>query len=319
MEKIKTGFVFYCCALMAFSTALYGCRTGDAISDAMGTFEADEVIVSSEIPGKIRALDIEEGSVLGKDSVVGAIDPVPLELQKEQVQATIQSLHQKVSDVRPQVAMLKDQLAVLQSQLDNALYEKERTERLVLADAATTKQLDDQRAQIDQLQRQMAVNRQEIKVQESNTATQNRSIMSEKSPLNKSVAQIDDQLNRSRIVNPVAGTVLTKYAMAGEVAVAGKPLYKIADLSIITLRAYITGAQLAEVRLDQRVKVLVDSASGKYRSYDGVVTWISDKAEFTPKTIQTRDERANLVYAIKIHVKNDGYLKIGMYGEVKLN
>jgi HlyD family secretion protein len=141
--------------------------------------------------------------------------------------------------------------------------------------------------------------------------------MSEYKPLKKSVAQIEDQLRRTNIVNPINGTVLTKYALAGEVTTAGKALYKIGDLSVITLRAYITGTQLAQIKLNQEVTVLVDSSETKYRTYTGLITWISDKAEFTPKTIQTKDERANLVYAIKIHVKNDGYLKIGMYGEVK--
>ena len=131
------------------------------------------------------------------------------------------------------------------------------------------------------------------------------------------VAQIQDQVSRTSVVNPVNGTVLTKYAMAGEFTTPGKALYKIADLSIITLRAYITGSQLSQVKLNQSVTVLVDDGVSKYRDYDGVIYWISDKAEFTPKTIQTKDERANLVYAIKIHVKNDRYLKIGMYGEVK--
>ena len=178
-------------------------------------------------------------------------------------------------------------------------------------------QRDDLNAQIDVLKKQIAANKQEIKVQETTTGTQNSTVMSEYKPLSKSVAVIEDQLKRANIVNPINGTVLTKYALAGEVTSAGKALYKIGDLSVITLRAYITGTQLAEVKLNQEVKVLVDSADGKYRNYAGVISWISDKAEFTPKTIQTKDERANLVYAVKIRVKNDGYLKIGMYGEVK--
>jgi len=153
-------------------------------------------------------------------------------------------------------------------------------------------------------------------VQETTIGTQNSSVMSEYKPLRKSVAEIEDQLKRTNIVNPINGTVLTKYALAGEETTVGKALYKIGDLSIITLRAYITGTQLAQVKLNQEVKVLVDSTEKTYRTYTGVITWISDQAEFTPKTIQTKDERANLVYAIKIHVKNDGYLKIGMYGEV---
>ncbi|HEY0246552.1 MAG TPA: HlyD family efflux transporter periplasmic adaptor subunit [Mucilaginibacter sp.] len=298
---------------------LTGCNSNNNLSDASGTFEVDEVIVSAEVPGKIMSLNIDEGSILKKDSIVGIIDSVPLELQKAQVEATIGALHQKTMDVRPEVQMLKDQIAVQKTQLANALYEKNRTERLIKADAATTKQLDDWNTQIEVLKKQITVNEQQIKVQETATGTQNSTVLSEYKPLRRSVAQINDQLRRTNIKNPINGTVLTKYAMAGEVTTAGKALYKIGDLSIITLRAYITGTQLSQVKLNQQVKVLVDSTASKYRSYTGVISWIADKAEFTPKTIQTKDERANLVYAIKIHVKNDGYLKIGMYGEVKFN
>ena len=287
-------------------------------ADASGTFEVDEVVVSSEVTGQIKALNISEGSLLQKDSVVGYIDSVPLQLQKDEVVATINALHQKTMDVGPSVKLLKDQIAVQKVQLADALYEKARIERLIKADAATTKQLDDQNTQINVLQKQIAVNEQQIKVQESTTGTQNSSVLSQSKPLQKSVAQIEDQLKRTNITNPINGTVLTKYAMAGEFTTPGKALYKIGDLSVITLRAYITGTQLAQVKLGQHVKVLVDSSANEYRTYTGEITWISDKAEFTPKTIQTKDERANLVYAIKIHVKNDGLLKIGMYGEVEL-
>ena len=308
-----------CLYVSLFTAIISGCNLNNQISDASGTFEADEVVVSSEVPGKILSLNLEEGSILAKDSMVGIIDSVPLELQKAQVEATIGALHQKTMDVRPQIKLLQDQIAVLKTQLDNALHEKARTENLIKADAATTKHLDDWNTQIDVLQKQIAVNEQQIKVQETTTGTQNSTVMSEFKPLRKSVAQINDQLKRANISNPINGTVLTKYAMAGEITSAGKALYKIADLSVITLRVYITGTQLAQVKLNQQVTVLVDSNATKYKKYEGVITMISDKAEFTPKTIQTKDERANLVYAIKIHVKNDGYLKIGMYGEVKFN
>ena len=301
------------------TTALAGCNSKNTVSDASGSFEIDEVVVSAEVPGKILSLNLEEGSLLSKDSLVGEIDSLPLELQKAQVQATIAALQQKTLDVKPQVQLLLDQIKVQKAQLDNAIHEKTRTERLIKADAATTKQLDDLNNQIDVLQKQIAVNEQQIKVQETATGTQNNSVLSESRPLHKSVAIIDDQLKRTNIKNPITGTVLTKYAMAGEITAPGKALYKIGDLSVITLRAYITGTQLAQVKLNQHVTVLVDSTSSSYKKYDGVITWISDKAEFTPKTIQTKDERANLVYAIKIHVKNDGNLKIGMYGEVKFN
>ncbi|MDQ0478247.1 HlyD family secretion protein [Chryseobacterium sp. MDT2-18] len=294
-----------------------GCNSNNALYDAEGTFEVDEVIVSSEVPGKIISLNVEEGSILKKGSVVGVIDSIPLNLQKAQVEATMAALHQKTMDVRPQVKMLKDQIAVQKVQLANAIHEKKRTERLLKADAATGKQLDDWNNAIEVLQKQIKVQEQQIKVQETTTAVQNSSVLSEFKPLKKSVAQINDQLKRTNISNPINGTVLTKYAMAGEMTAIGKPVYKIGDLSVITLRAYITETQLAQIKLNQQVKVLVDSSPNSYRTYTGTIIWISDKAEFTPKTIQTKEERANLVYAVKIHVKNDGYLKIGMYGNVK--
>ena len=247
------------------------------------------------------------------------IDSVPLELQKAQLEASISALHQKTMDVAPQVKLLKDQIAVLKAQLDNAITERDRTARLLKSDAATQQQLDNWNNQVDVLKKQIAANTQQIQVQETTTGTQNSTVLSEAKPLSKSVAQINDQLKRTFITSPINGTVLTKYAMAGEVTATGKALYKIADLSVITLRAYITDTHLAQLKLGQKVNVLVDSTASTYKTYPGVVYYISDKAEFTPKTIQTKDERANLVYAVKIHVKNDGYLKIGMYGEVQFN
>ena len=275
------------------------------------------MIVSSELGGKILSFSIEEGNEIGKDSIVGLIDATNVTLQKEQAEATIQSLGDKTADVGPQVKLLRDQLAVQQSQMDNMLHEKQRVENLIKADAATGKQLDDIKAQIDEEKKQMGVTQQQINVQQSNIATQNRSILSEGKPLSKRVAQLDDQLKKASIVNPVNGTVITKYAQAGEVTSPGKALYKIADLSFLTLRAYMNGVQLPQVKLGQTVKVLIDDGKDSYKELSGTITWISDKAEFTPKTIQTEEGRANLVYAMKIKVKNDGYLKIGMYGEVK--
>ncbi|RFS27046.1 HlyD family efflux transporter periplasmic adaptor subunit [Chitinophaga silvatica] len=292
------------------------CNFNNHISDASGTFEVDEVIVSSEIAGKIISLPIEEGTMLQKGSLAAVIDSIPLGLQKAQIEATIATLHQKTLDVRPQVKQLQDQISVQRVQLENAIYERDRTERLVKAHAATTKQLDDQNNQIEVLKKQIIATAAQIGVQKTSVNTQNSTVLSEYKPLRKSIAQVNDQIRRTNVLNPINGTVLTKYAMQGEVTEAGKALYKIGDLSVITLRAYITGVQLAQVKLNQTVKVLVDSTAKTYRTYPGIITWISDKAEFTPKTIQTKEERANLVYAIKIHVKNDGYLKIGMYGEV---
>ena len=304
--------------LALFGVSLLACNRNGNEYDASGTFEADEVVVSSEVNGKIVAFNVEEGNLIPKDSVVGKIDAENLSLQKQQVEASIRALKEKTADVSPQVRLLQDQLAVQESQLANLQHERTRIENLLKQDAATTKQLDDINAQIDVVTKQMSMTRQQIEVQRSNVATQNRSILSEGEPLQKRVAQLQDQLERSNIVNPLTGTVITKYAEEGEVTAAGKALYKIADLSTITLRAYITGTQLSNVKLGQQVKVFVDNGPDKYKEYSGVITWISDKAEFTPKTIQTKEERANLVYATKVKVKNDGLLKIGMYGEVKL-
>lgn len=301
------------------SMLLLACNNNKQDFDASGTFEVDEVVVSSETSGQIEVLDIREGSVLAKDSIVGYVDSIPLELQKAQAEASMNALHEKTMNVAPQVKLLHDQIAVLKVQLNDAIHEMERTERLIKADAATQKQLDDLNTQIAVYQKQISVNQQQINVQESNTGTQNRTILSELNPMKKSVAQIEDQLKRTRIKNPINGTVLTKYAMAGEYTNPGKALYSIGDLSEITLRAYVTGPQFADIKLNQQVRVFVDSTKNTFKEYPGVITWISDKAEFTPKTIQTKEERANLVYAIKIRVKNDGLLKIGMYGEIKFN
>jgi HlyD family secretion protein len=247
------------------------------------------------------------------------VDPTDLALQKEQVEQSISALQDQTVNIEPQVKLLRDQLNVQQSQLDNLLHERTRIENLLKADAATSKQLDDINAQIDMLKKSMAVTQQQINVKRNDIATQNRSILSEAEPLRKRVAQLEDQAQRANIVNPVNGTVITKYAEAGEITSSGKALYKIADLSELNLRAYVTGVQLPTIKLGQQVKVMIDKGEKKYTEYAGTITWISDKAEFTPKTIQTKEERANLVYAIKVRVKNDGYLKIGMYGEVKLN
>ena len=187
-----------------------GCNLNNHIADASGTFEVDEVVVSSQVSGQIKVLNIDEGSILKKDSIVGYIDSVPLELQKAQVLATINALNQKTMNVAPSVKLLKDQIAVQKVQLQNALDEKNRTERLVKADAATTKQLDDWNTQIDVLQKQIAVTEQQIKVQETTTGTQNSSVLSEYKPLRKSVAQIEDQIKRTNHSNPIHGTVLTK-------------------------------------------------------------------------------------------------------------
>ncbi len=299
--------------------------------DASGTFEATEIIVSAEATGKILDLKIQEGQQLKKGEAVGAIDPLSIELQKEQIQASMGALTEKSNDATPQVNVLneqistqRNQIAVQKQQMIVLQKEQSRLEKLVKAEAATPKQLDDLNGQMDVLKKQIEASESSISIfekqimaQKAGVSIQNRGILSEKAPLEKRVKQLDEQLARTKITSPIDGTVLSKYAEIGEITAAGKALYKIADMSELTLRAYITGSQLPQVKINQTVKVLIDDGKDKYREMQGTVTWVSDKAEFTPKTIQTKDERANLVYAMKVKVKNDGALKIGMFGEVK--
>ncbi|MDO6429923.1 HlyD family efflux transporter periplasmic adaptor subunit [Flavitalea sp. BT771] len=303
--------------ILLFTLMAASCHDNRPETDASGVFESDEVIVSAEQTGKLLSFPIKEGDTLRKGALAGSIDINNVILQKQQVEASIQALRQKTTDPRPQLEYVKRQLAVQQSQLAQQQREKARTENLLKADAATQKQLDDINSMIDQLQKQIDASRQQIVLFNSNIATQNRTVFSEKDPLEKNVATIQDQINKGQVINPITGTVLTKYALEGEMATTGKALYKIANLDTLTLRAYATGAQLTSVRLGQPVKVYTDQGAKNYKEYPGQIYWISDKSEFTPKTIQTKDERANLVYAVKIRVKNDGYLRIGMYGEVK--
>lgn len=283
---------------------LASCNRQNNLYDASGTFEAEEIIISAEATGTIRSFAVQEGQTLKAGEIVGYIDSTQLSLKKKQLQAQINAVLSR----KPDVAL---QLASLAEQLKTAEREQQRINKLFAADAATGKQHDDAEAQVAFLKKQIAAQRSSLGITSS-------SISEETLPIQAQIEQLNDQLSKCRIANETNGTVLTKYAEAGEAAVAGKPLYKIADLSGLLLRAYITGDQFAQVKLAQPVKVLVDKGDGTMKEYDGVLEWISSKAEFTPKTIQTKDERANLVYAVKIRVKNDGYLKIGMYADVKL-
>ncbi len=284
--------------------------------DASGNFEADEVIVSAQQTGELLSFSVREGDHLNAGTIVGQIDTSIPKLQKEQTEATIAALKQKTSSADEQTEVVKKQRAVQQTQLENLYREQKRTTNLVKADAAPSKQLDDLNTQIEQLQKQIDVSNQQIRLYHSNTATQNRSILSERAPLEKTAAQFQEQIDKGQVVNPITGTVLVSYVLKGEMALVGKPLYKIANTDTLNLRAYITGDQLPGVKLGQQVQVRIDRGEQKYKTYPGEIIWISDKSEFTPKTIQTKDERANLVYAIKVRVKNDGFVKIGMYGEV---
>lgn len=291
--------------VIAFTTALLlaACAQDENIYDATGTFEAVETIVSSEASGTIQALNIREGQRLKKGTKVGYVDSTQLYLKRKQLQAQIRSVLSRQPNI-------STQLAALFEELQQAEREQRRVASLLNADAATKKQLDDATTQVNIVKRKIAA-------QESSLGITMSSLREETLPLQVQIEQTNDLLDKCRIVNAIDGTVLSKYAEAFETTTAGKPLYKIADLSTLVLRAYITGDQFSGIQLNQKVTVLVDAENG-YKEYAGTVQWISDKAEFTPKTIQTKDERANLVYAVKIAVKNDGFLKVGMYGEVKL-
>lgn len=294
---------------------LTGCSGKDDF-DASGHFEADEVIVSARQAGELLSFDVQEGSLLKAGEVVGQIDVTLSRLQREQVQASITALKAKTSSPEEETRLIEKQLDVQQTELDHQRRERARVARLVAADAATRKQLDDMDALIKKLEKQLVATRQQIAVSRSNIATQNRGILSERAALEARSKQFQEQVDRGQVVNPVSGIVLTRYALRGEVCAAGRPLYKIANTDTLSLRAYVTGDKLSEIKTGQQVNVRIDLNEDQYKSYPGTIVWISSKSEFTPKTIQTKNERAGLVYALKVRVKNDGYLKIGMYGEV---
>ncbi|RXK86585.1 HlyD family secretion protein [Filimonas effusa] len=298
MRHIST--ITFLTAALLFSAS---CSRNQDKFDASGSFEAEETIISAEAQGVLKAFDIEEGMDLQAGQHIGYIDSVQLYLKKKQLEAQIVAAIGKKPDITVQLSSLHEQLKTAET-------EKIRTQNLVKGDAATPKQLDDINAQVVVLKKQ-------IEAQRSSLTISSEGINKDVIPLQIQIEQLEDQLNKCTLINPVNGTVLTKYAEVDEIATTGKPLYKIADLSEIILRVYITGDQLALVKLNQSVKVLTDDGKGAYNEAQGRVSWISSKAEFTPKTIQTKDERANMVYAIKVKVKNDGRYKIGMYGEIK--
>ena len=288
----------------ALTLLVSSCGSSDKEFDATGIFEATEVTVSAEATGRLMAFDVTEGSRVNADRQVGLIDTVQLQLKAEQVGATRESFANQRPNVQAQVAATRQQLV-------KAQLERTRTAALLKDGAATRKQMDDADNAVRVLKSQL-----EAQVSMLNNST--RSLNSQMSGADIQRYQVLDQLKKCHITSPITGMVLEKYAEQGEFAVIGKPLFKVADVDQMYLRAYITSAQLAKVKVGQRVKVFSDYGTDTRKSYDGTVTWISSRAEFTPKTILTDDERADLVYAVKIAVKNDGYIKIGMYGEVKL-
>lgn len=281
------------------------CKSKDDAADAYGNFESTEIIVSAEAAGRLLSFDVEEGAVLQANAMVGGIDSIQLNLKKAQLGANIKAVLSKRPEINPQLEVIRQQIATQQK-------EKQRIENLLKANAATQKQMDDINAAIALLEKQYAST-------SSSLNTQISGLNSESQPLELQVEQVKEQLAQARVINPIQGTVLTKYVEKGEVVTFGKPLYKIADLNTMYLRAYISGDQLGQVKTGQQVTVQTDLPDGELKSLPGTVSWISGDAEFTPKTIQTREERVQLVYALKVRVQNDGSLKIGMPGEIRLS
>lgn len=292
--------------LVIIISALFvtSCGSDKVKWDATGTFEATEITVSAEGNGSLLMFAVEEGTQLEEGRLVGQIDTVQLYLKKLQLIASRSSAMSSRQDIAKQIAATEQQIEFQTS-------EKKRFETLLSQNAATGKQVDD-------IVNQIAVLKKQLSAQRSSLETSNKSITENGESLEIQIAQVEDQLKKCRIVSPVTGTALVNFVEEGEYATTGKPLFTVADMTNIYLRAYITADQLTQMKLGDSVKVYCDFGKESEREYPGRVEWISSKAEFTPKTIQTREERANQVYAVKIAVVNDGYLKIGMYGEVVL-
>lgn len=297
-DNMKRSFAYPLLVLLAAS-----CVEGNKAYDASGVFESTEVTVSAEGNGKILSLDIQEGDRLEAGQIVGCIDTVQLHLSEVQLEASRRAVGSGWLDISRQIAALESQIGKQRQELD-------RFTKLEKAGASNRKQVEDIQAQIETLERQLAA-------QEESLNSSNRNVSGQADALEAQIEQIRDRIRKCVITSPVAGTVLAKYSEAGEFAALGRALFKVADIDNIRLRAYITADQLTTLKLGQQVRVFADQGSSGRKEYAGTLIWISDKAEFTPKTIQTGDERANLVYAVKIAVENDGLIKLGMYGDIK--
>jgi len=297
---------------------LSACASKKLAYDASGTFEGDEIIVSSEVSGQILALNFEEGEELPAGKIALVIDSTQTWLKKKQVEAQIKAAGYRIPDIKSQTGQYASQIAVLDTRIDYLMKERQRINNMLKDDAATPKQLDDITQQLEEARRQRTVYSSQKMAQSSALHTQSASIRADIKPLFVQIEQLSDQLNKTTIVNPEKGIVLTRYVNKYEIAQPGKPLYKIANMDTIILRAYFTGDHLYGLKTGKEVSVMVEGNSDKKKTYIGTIEWISSEAEFTPKTIQTADERANLVYAVKIRVPNDGHLKLGMYADVKL-
>ena len=281
---------------------LASCGQGEKEYDATGTFEATETTVSAEQSGTLMRLEVSEGDEIAQGKEVGLVDTTQLWLKIQQMGATKAVYQSQKPDMEKQIAATRQQLA-------KAREDEQRYKELVADGAAPSKMLDDASNQVKVLQRQ-------LDAQISTLNTQLSTLKSQVSTVDVQVSQLRDQLQKCHVTAPMTGTVLEKYVQQGEFVATGKPLFKMADTQRMFIRAYVTSAQLQGIKVGQQAKVFADYGDGQRKEYDGTVTWISSRSEFTPKTILTDDERADLVYALKVAVKNDGYIKIGMYGEV---
>lgn len=292
-------------SIIAFTVLsfIFSCSEDGGDSFATGTFEATEVVVSSEAGGRLVSFNVEEGDSVGMGDILGLVDTLQLHLKKLQLEATLNSLENSKSDVYKQIA-------VINRQIETAQREEKRIRNLLSDGAAAQKQLDDVVSQIELLNSQLVA-------QQSALTKANSSIDGQAASVGIQILQIDDMISRSILSSPIDGVVVGKYLEVGELAVQGRPLFKVADMENMYIRAYLTSSQLYKIKTGDDVKVFADFGGDKRREYDGVVTWISEQSEFTPKTILTDDERANLVYAVKVRVKNDGFIKLGMYGEIR--
>ena len=286
------------------AAVMAACTTGEKEYDATGTFEATETTVSAEQSGRLLTFDIEEGDSVVAGREVGLIDTTQTWLQIQQAIASKAVYQSQKPDMQAQIAATRQQLA-------KARREQQRYQELVADGAAPSKMLDDAANQVKVLQRQ-------LEAQISALTTQHTTLNSQSSAVDVQVSQLRDKLRKCHIVVPLSGTVLEKYVEQDEFVAVGKPLFKLADTRQMFLRAYVTSAQLQHIKVGQQVKVFADYGNGQKKEYAGTVSWISSRSEFTPKTILTDDERADLVYAVKVAVVSDGYIKIGMYGELKL-
>lgn len=310
MNRIYISLI---CMLLFFA---FSCKEKEKDFQATGHFEAVETVISAEAQGTILSFNVEEGQYLDSGQVVGKIDDTDLVLKKAQLEAQWKAISAKRPDMNTVTQPFDEQYKTTKTQLDHWQSERKRFEKLVAGQGATQKQLDDIIAQIDVAQKQLDVIKSQKKAQQSSLSTQISGLEAEKNVIQTQIDQIDENIQKTTIINPVKGSVLSKYVESREMAVPGKALYSIADLSNIILRAYITGDQLPQLKIGQSLTVRIDDGNDGYKEYQGKLTWISAKSEFTPKTIQTKDERADKVYAVKVKVKNDGLIKIGMYGEL---